>query len=256
MKRLPLPLWLLFRTNLIKTIILNFKLFPVSIAKKLPVVLIGKVNFSGSIGQITFTEPIYTGMVIIGELPDDINAFKRNTPTRFKVAGNLVLGSHIHIRGGGVFNVGKDGKMTIGSYTLINSYCRVWCTSVMNIGNNVRVSWESQLFDSNFHYLVDDEGYTHDCKGRVEIGDNVWIGNRCTLSKGTVLPNYCIVGSGSFVSKDFSEFGERTIIGGAPAKYIKSGYRRLFDRTKQIEIDQFFKENPDKKDCFVGNDIV
>ena len=256
MKRVPLPLWLLFRTNLIKTIILNFKLFPMNIAKKLPIVLLGKVNISGCTGHVGFSEPIYTGMVIIGELPDDTNAFKRNSPSRFKVSGDLVFGKHIHIRGGGLFNVGKEGKMTIGNDTLINSYCRVWCTSVMNIGKNNRISWECQLFDSNFHYLVDDDGYVCNCKGKVEIGDNVWIGNRCTISKGCVLPNYSVVGSGSYVNKDFTEYGERSILGGVPAKYIKSGYRRLFDSKKELDVENFFENNPKLTKCFVGNDII
>ena len=48
MKRLPLPLWLVFRTNLIKTILFNFRLLPISQAIKLPMVLIGKVNISGN----------------------------------------------------------------------------------------------------------------------------------------------------------------------------------------------------------------
>lgn len=256
MKRLPLPLWLLFRTNLIKTIVLNFKLFPLNVAKKLPIVLIGKVNISGCNGKVVLSEPIYTGMVIVGELPDDINAFKRDKTTRFKVEGELVLGSHIHIRGGGVFNIGKDGKMTIGSNTLINCFCRIWCTSETIIGENARISWECQIFDSNFHYLVDINGSTNNCKGKIEIGDYVWIGNRCTINKGTVLPNYSIVGSCSYLNKDFTENGERSIIAGIPAKHIKSGFRRLFDKTKQNEIDRFFRDNPDKKFFYVGNDIV
>lgn len=242
MKRLPKPLYLLFRTNFIKTVILNYKLLPKSIAKKLPIIVLGKVNISGCTGKITFTEPVYTGMVIIGELVEETTAYKRSCPMRFKIMGNLVLGKHIHIRGGGGFLVDQDGIMTIGNDTMINSYCRIWCSNKTNLGKNVRMSWECQLFDSNFHYMINEEGFVNNCKGSVFIGDNVWIGNRCTINKGTVLPNYTIVAACSFVNKDFSEKGERSIIGGSPAKLVKTGYRRLFNIKKEQEINSFFKK--------------
>ena len=88
------------------------------------------------------------------------------------------------------------------------------------------------------------------------IGNNVWIGNRCTINKGTVLPDFCVVASGSYVNKDFSEYGEKATIGGMPAKYIRSGYRRLFDRKKQQEVNDFFNDNPDANDYYIGEDVV
>jgi len=123
------------------------------------------------------------------------------------------------------------------------------------IGLNTRLSWECQVFDSNFHYLVDNNGYTTKCLGEVIIGENVWIGNKVTINKGTVLPNKTIVGSGSFVNKDFSQYGEGCIVAGMPAKFIKSGYRRLFNYDKQTEVDEFFKNNPKENKYFVGNEI-
>lgn len=256
MKRLPLPLWLIFRTNLLKTIFFNLKKFPLKTARKLPIVFIGKVNTSDCTGRIVFSEPLYTGMVIVGDMPNDICSYHRYYPMRFKVAGTLVLGSHVHIRGGGVFNVSRNGNMTIGNDVIINCYSRVWCTNEICLGNNIRISWECQLFDSNFHYIIDSEGYTKKCNGKVLIGDNAWIGNRVTINKGTVIPQSSIVSSCSFVNKDFSEYGERIMIGGCPAKYIKSGFRRLFNRQKQIETDEYFINNPEAINVYIGDSII
>lgn len=255
MKRLPLPIWLVLRTNLPKTIVFNFRMFPFQVARKLPVVFMGKVNTSGSTGMITFTDPVHTGMLILGEMSDELCSYKRSSSMRFKVAGNLVVGDHVHIRGGGVFNIGAGGVMTVGADSLINSYCRIWCMNKISIGKNSRLSWDCQLFDSNFHYMVDDEGYTRNCHGQVSIGDNVWIGNRVTINKGTNLPNYTIVGSGSFVNRDFTEYGERCVVGGSPAKFIKSGYRRLFNYKKEAEVAKFFDENPSENKYFVGENF-
>jgi acetyltransferase-like isoleucine patch superfamily enzyme len=53
------------------------------------------------------------------------------------------------------------------------------------------------------------------------IGDHVWIGERVTLCKGAQIPNNCIVGLASVVTKAFSE--ENCVIAGAPAKVVKTG---------------------------------
>lgn len=256
MKRLPLPLWLVFKTNLIKTIIINFRLLPKKQAWRLPIVLIGKVNISGCTGKVIIKDPIYTGMAILGELPDETCAFRSLTGMRLKIQGTLELESHIHLRGGGGIIVGKRGFLHIGRDTMINSYSLIWCVRNIFIGKYVRFSWNVQLFDSNFHYVIDEGGMTRNCSGEVTIGDNVWVGNHCTLNKGTVLPNSAIVASGSIVNKDFSKYGDKIMIGGTPAKYIKSGYRRLVDRKKQIEVDRYFADNPNCSEYFVGNDVI
>jgi acetyltransferase-like isoleucine patch superfamily enzyme len=55
----------------------------------------------------------------------------------------------------------------------------------------------------------------------VLIGDNVWLGRNVMLLKGTKLENNIIVAAGSVVSKEFTQ---NAIIGGVPAKVIKSIY--------------------------------
>ncbi len=259
MKKLPWPLWMMkIRANLLKTVIINFRLFAFRDAIKFPIVLIGNVKIKGCSGKIEWINApkLHVGMLIIGELPDENHGSFRKYTTRLKIQGKLILEDHIHIRGGGSLIVGKNGTLSIGKDSMLNSYNRIWCTNSMKIGRNIRTSWEVQLFDSNFHYLVDQRGYVRRCEGSVVIGNNVWIGNRCTINKGTVLPDFCVVASGSYVNKDFSEYGEKATIGGMPAKYIRSGYRRLFDRKKQQEVNDFFNDNPDANDYYIGEDVV
>lgn len=255
-KRLPFPIWLFkIGANIRKTIIINFKLLSAKDAWKLPIIVLRNVNIKGCTGTVSFTQPIHYGMLIIGETPDEIVA-ERHPATRFKIAGKLIVGDRVHLRGGGAFNVGEFGVLTIGNDVLVNNFVRIWCANKIVIGNRIRISWESQLMDSNFHYLVDDKGKTTRCSGEIIIGNCCWVGNRVTLNKGTLLPDKSIVGSGSFVNKDFTQYGEGCIIGGMPAKYIRSGYRRLFNRGKQMEIDRFFREHPEEKECFIGNEVI
>ena len=53
--------------NWVKTLYFNFKMFPFSIAKKLPVFFYGSVKFTSLKGQIKIEGPIKSGMVGFGQ---------------------------------------------------------------------------------------------------------------------------------------------------------------------------------------------
>jgi acetyltransferase-like isoleucine patch superfamily enzyme len=79
----------------------------------------------------------------------------------------------------------------------------------------------------------------------IVIGNNVWIGNRTTVTPGTIIPNYCIVSSNSLCNKDYSYIPPDSIIGGIPAKLLKTGYRRIFSYEEQGEITRKLGLEPD-----------
>ena len=56
-----------FSINWIQTIYFNFKKFPYSIAKKLPVFFYGSVKFTNIDGNITIDAPIKTAMIGFGQ---------------------------------------------------------------------------------------------------------------------------------------------------------------------------------------------
>lgn len=126
---------------------------------------------------------------------------------------------------------------------LLQNRCKIHCAYYITIGCYSRFSWETQIFDTNMHYLVDENGYVKNNKGDIVIGDYCWVGNRCTIQKGTRLPDYMVVASNSVVNKDFTtkEFG---VIAGIPAQYIKGGYKRLLDFRIERMLDKYFYENP------------
>ena len=55
--------------------------------------------------------------------------------------------------------------------------------------------------------------------GEVKIGKNVWIGNNVTILKNSEIGDNSIVAAGAIVNK---EFPPNVIIGGVPAKIIKT----------------------------------
>ena len=60
--------------------------------------------------------------------------------------------------------------------------------------------------------------YTTQSKGEVEIGNNVWIGDKATILAGVVIGDNVIVAANSVVTKSVPS---NTIVAGSPAKIIK-----------------------------------
>lgn len=63
------------------------------------------------------------------------------------------------------------------------------------------VSWDTLFMDTDMHAIYD----TCNSKNRdvinpdstVTIGDDVWVGCRCLILKGTTIGNGCVIGAGS-----------------------------------------------------------
>ena len=79
--------------------------------------------------------------------------------------------------------------------------------------------------DSDFHEIEEVEsGKITPMIKPIIIGDNVWLGTRSVVLKGTEIGNNTIVGATSTVSGKF--IVGNCIVAGSPAKVIKRNYRR------------------------------
>lgn len=239
--------------NVVKTIYLNFKVFPISIAKKLPVYVGKKVDINEiHKGSIEFPKgvEIKKGMVSLGICQHPMISNKGlTTLLRITQHGKLVLGDDIKIYSGCSIIVTYEGELIIGSDFLMNQKSRLYCANSVNIGKHVRIGWETQIYDSNFHFTYDSVNHLiGNALGTVRFGSNVWIGNRCTVAKGSSLPDYTIIGSNSLVSKKLeNEFGGGIWVG-MPVSLKREGFYRILDNKIQAELFSYFqKEGAHKK---------
>lgn len=159
-------------------------------------------------GSIEFHEgvSIKSGMVSLGicKYPM-ISNHGLVTLLRITPHAKLSLGENIKIYSGCSIVVTYNGAANIGSDFLMNQKSRLYCACSLNIGNHYRIGWETQIYDSNFHFTYDSINHrVGNAWGEVCLGDNVWIGNRCTISKSCIIPDYTIIGSNSLVSKKLS----------------------------------------------------
>lgn len=60
-----------------------------------------------------------------------------------------------------------------------------------------------------------------DSRNGIEIGHNVWIGDRATILPGVTIGNSAIIAAGATVTKDVPAYA---VVGGTPAKFIKSRF--------------------------------
>lgn len=228
---------LLLKSNLFKTIWFNLKVLPLKQAIRLPIYLFGKINFRSLDGCIKILSPIYSGMITIGR--EGFYVANTKPSCQWMVKGTIIFNGPVRFGGGSYVTVAKNATLNIGTKgTYIGSNSVIICFDSITIGDKVDLAWECQVIDTSFHYIESTDN-SFDVKPLTQpviIGDRVWIGNRTTISKGSVIPDDNIVASNSLVNKDFSLIGSFNMLAGIPAKVIKKGINRIRG-PKEKELD-------------------
>lgn len=231
------------KINLIKTLYINFRSLPIGIAIKMPILIYGKIRIRSLRGKIVFNVHAKFGMIRIGT--PIVGAVLNFNKTTICNDGEIVINGRVFINNGVELNV-CGGKLFLGNESMIGDNVRVICSNTILIGDGTRIAHESQLIDTNFHFLVNvDKRIVGDRSGMIFIGDWCWIGNKTTITKGTYLPNRIIVGSNSLLNKEYKEVQEYSIIAGIPAKFIKKGIRRVYNSDTERSLYYHFKKSED-----------
>lgn len=103
---------------------------------------------------------------------------------------------------------------------------------LIEIGNNVRIAPETAFYTHGgiipLRKLYNDPKLDH--FGKIKIGDNTYIGERCMIMAGVTIGERCIIGGGSVVTKSIPD---GCMVAGNPAKYIgrtEDFYKRLKEK--------------------------
>lgn len=211
-----------WQINWLKTIWFNFKALPFKQAIKIPFIISYNVKIR-KVGNIELPDSIHTGMVSIGVIK--IIEYNSNfEPIYFTNHGTLRFHGNTKIHPGVKLFIKSGACLDLGARTNIGFNSKVICYKLIKLGNDFRMSWEGQIFDTDFHFLynIEKDKYYQRTKP-VIIGKNVFIGNRCTIGKGTEIPDGSVVSCVSKVSGVFSDEGENLLLSGNPAKVIKKG---------------------------------
>lgn len=105
--------------------------------------------------------------------------------------------------------INKNATLTIGS-GFINNGLKMSCFNKIEIGDDVAISENVTIRDSDDHYI--DSRATNSAP--VIIGNNVWIGMNTIILKGVTIGDGAVVAAGSVVTKNVSPY---TLVAGIPA---------------------------------------
>ena len=169
----------------------------------------------------------------------------------FNYYKQLVLGRLVGNSNKRIVNAFRKEGMRIGNDTHIFSNISLSEPYLIKIGNNCTIS-------TNVHFITHDAsiglymGRTNysDICGRIEIGDNCFIGNGVIVLYGVTLPDNTIVAAGSVVTKSIKEPG--CIIAGNPAKIIgkvETYLEKNWDAVYEL-FTKFGKRDQDENDSF------
>jgi acetyltransferase-like isoleucine patch superfamily enzyme len=104
-----------------------------------------------------------------------------------------------------MIEVANGATLSIGNNTTITGNTTIISTQEISIGERCMISWENLIMDSDWHNIVDlNTGNVKSKQKPITIGNHVWIGCRCTILKGTSIPDDSIVASNSKISKVFT----------------------------------------------------
>lgn len=111
-----------------------------------------------------------------------------------------------------ILNSGKDSNLTIGRY------CSIAQGVTIILDGQPAAEWVSTYP----FYKVWPECQNHPdpsaLKGKIVIGNDVWIGSEATILPGVHIGDGAVVGAKSLVDKDVPPY---TIVGGVPARTIR-----------------------------------
>jgi len=133
---------------------------------------------------------------------------------------------------GTMFDVGPEGRVTLGNYTLVHG-ARIICDAEVSIGDYGLVSWNVVLMDT-YRVPLDPQARRKELElvpqraprvagaattaRPIVIGKNVWIGFEACVLPGVTIGDGAVVGAKSVVAENVPPFA---VVAGNPAQIIR-----------------------------------
>ncbi|MCR5248639.1 MAG: hypothetical protein K6E14_12765 [Paludibacteraceae bacterium] len=114
-----------------------------------------------------------------------------------------------------------SGTLHFGKGLYCNKNCFFLCNKYIHLGDDCVLGWNINVRDTDGHSIyVDEKKINNDSD--VVIGNNVWIASFVDILKGSIIPDGCVIGCRSCITKTDS-FTQNSIYAGYPAHAIRDG---------------------------------
>ena len=123
-----------------------------------------------------------------------------------------------------------NGELQLGKYILISPGTSIRSAKKIVIGDSTMIASDVTITDSDWHDIYDRTDYVASPK-EVIIEENVWIGEKSLILKGSKIGKNSIIGAGSVVS---GEVPANVVFAGNPAKEIKKLDEKSFKTRESL----------------------
>jgi acetyltransferase-like isoleucine patch superfamily enzyme len=134
--------------------------------------------------------------------------------------GRLVLGRWVHVGDGtslrcheGTLRIGD--KVVFGRNNVVNAYLDVSIGATSIIADMVYVTDFDHVF-ADVERPIKDQGIV---KSPVRIGADVWLANKVSVVRGTVIGDGCVVAANAVVTRDLPPY---SVAVGVPARVVRN----------------------------------
>lgn len=206
----------LFNLGIWNTLRINFHYFPFLIAIKLPIVVSRQTRLRSIKGSIKLGK-IKTGVIRFGLY--NVGLFDNK---KSRSIWDVGPGSNINFKGTASFGSGSKlcvmgGELIFGDHFGMTAESTIVCEKNIKFGNEVLISWDTLIMDTDFHKVYKNDKLKNPSRN-INIGDNVWIGCRSTILKGSDVPDNSVIAAGTVVTKKL--INKAAIYACNPAKLI------------------------------------
>lgn len=246
----------LHRINILCTLRANMKLLPWSEGKRLPILIFGKTTLKiGNSAHVDIKCPTSFGLLWIGA--QNYNDIRKGARNHISLQGNIELHGGVRFNYNTVLIIAAKGTLSLLGTNDINHDSSVLVRDKVTLCQGSSIGWNVQICDDAFHY-VDNNGVVGRKTRPIIIGREAWVGSFCKIGRGAYLPDYSILSMCSLLNKDFSSVGTNLLIGGIPAKVIKTGTKRIMESVNTElcdSIDRYFEEHPEDNTLLISEII-
>lgn len=139
-----------------------------------------------------------------------VHVFKKG---KINCRGRMILDDHVMLYAKGEIEIGKNFG--------VNKFSRIVAHDKIEIGDQVTIGQMVSILDHDHRYEMKEnrltlDGYT---TAPIKIGNNIWIGDKCTILKGVTIGDNVVVGANTLVHKNVPS---GVVIGGVPFKILKN----------------------------------
>jgi len=131
---------------------------------------------------------------------------------KININGKIYISDNVELQ--------SRGMISFGDACAINSFSRIIAFGDITIGNRVRIAQHVSILDHDHKYDI--QSGTLNTTGfiikPITIGNNVWLADKVTITKGVKIGDNVIIAANSVVTKDIES---DSLAGGIPARVIK-----------------------------------